>query len=516
MTTTLYYTDTLSALSITGKVVRSMATSRGSGVVTKSQGSVTVLTAVFDTGSTPLCFAYQVGAYSATNAIYTFNHWGSESNAKANNYAGTVGVDVYTAAGVFRFALAAALTNTSSEYGTSPAARSVMQYGNAQTINDGDWIVVNPAHYFSSGATGYTDTFSYNGTSAAANGDSYMTSPDTIAAYSAGGGAAVLAGTAASSSAGTAGLTTAIQLVGTGASTSAGTGALTTAIQFVATAASTSAASAGLTTAIRLVGTADSTSATTADLTTGAAGAILAGTAASASTGAGALTTGIRFVGVAASASATSAALTTEIRLAGAAASVSAASATTLTGIAAVLSGTAAGTSAAGAGLTTAIRLAASAASTSAGSGALTTAIRLVGTAASVSATTAALTAAGAGAVLAGSVAATSAASAGLTASIRLVATVTATAGATGTLLSEIVTAADQPHNASGFFMDPSAARVVRAAGWGVPPYTLTRAQQAEQQREADALNLRHQQRLVEDDWLLGLISDQEYVRRAI
>jgi hypothetical protein len=71
-----------------------------------------------------------------------------------------------------------------------------------------------------------------------------------------------------------------------------------------------------------------------------------------------------------------------------------------------------------------------------------------------------------------------------------------------------------QPQNSERFLYDPSMARVVRAAGWGIPPYTLARGQQrqAEEQRQARE---DRQQRLVEEDWLFGLIDDQEYARSA-
>jgi hypothetical protein len=185
MATTLYYTDTLSSLAIGSYVVRSMATTRGAGVVTKTRASLsgTVSSDVYDTGTTPLAFAYQVNAYSATTGTHTWNHWGSESNAMANGFAAGW-ARVYTNAGVLRFTILA-FSSHASEYTTSPAAYNKSGAGTAQTVDDGDWIVFLPNQSFVSGATGYTVTFSYNGTSAAADGDAYITLADTVTAYTA-------------------------------------------------------------------------------------------------------------------------------------------------------------------------------------------------------------------------------------------------------------------------------------------------------------------------------------------
>jgi hypothetical protein len=59
----------------------------------------------------------------------------------------------------------------------------------------------------------------------------------------------------------------------------------------------------------------------------------------------------------------------------------------------------------------------------------------------------------------------------------------------------------------SSSFIDASAARVVRPSGWGIPPFLF------DQQLEAERRD--HRLRLVEEDWLFGLITDQEYVARS-
>ena len=187
MPTTLYYTDTLSALTISGKVVRSLSTTRGSAVVTKSQTSDAFPPdSVYDTGTTPLAFAYRVAAYSATTGTYTHNHWGFESSAKANYTASTAAggsVSEYTNAGAYVQTLVAG-TSSATEYGTAAAVRSFTVAGNARSVADGNWIVAFPTHdAVGTAAAGYTLNFSYNGTTAAANGDAYTTFPDTISPY---------------------------------------------------------------------------------------------------------------------------------------------------------------------------------------------------------------------------------------------------------------------------------------------------------------------------------------------
>jgi len=192
MTTQLFYTDTLASLTISSTVVRSMSTSRGSGVITKTDNSAALgVVKVTDDGSLQLVFAYQVSAYSSTTGTYNFNHWGSESSAMANfgataddNVIG--GVDVYTNAGVRRFTICADPAGVSAEYGLTAAVKTFSTAGTAQTINNGDWIVVFPAHgAVGSGAAGFTLMFSYNGTTSAADGDSFVTLPDTVTAFAA-------------------------------------------------------------------------------------------------------------------------------------------------------------------------------------------------------------------------------------------------------------------------------------------------------------------------------------------
>jgi hypothetical protein len=192
--TRVFYTDALSSLTISGFVVRSASLSRGSGVVTKSQDSTaTSPLYVVDTGTSGvdrLRFAIQVNAFSATTGNYNWNHWGFESNAMANFTAShsTENVDVYGSAGTFRFTLVnvGGVWTTTSEYGTSAAVRTptATKAGTARTINDGDYIVFSPSHNTTgSPAAGYTLNFSYNGTSAGANGDTYMDCPDTFTEY---------------------------------------------------------------------------------------------------------------------------------------------------------------------------------------------------------------------------------------------------------------------------------------------------------------------------------------------
>lgn len=194
MATTLYYEDTLSALAISGFVVRSLSTTRGAALITKTvASSATAPVVVMDTGSTPLCFAYRVAAFSSTTGTYTHNHWGLESSLKANYSAsttgGTGGVLLYSnAGGLINQLTLGSLSGT--EYATAAGVRSFTDTGLVRSVADGTWIVVFPAHdaFGVIPASGYTLSFGYNGPTAAANGDAYTTFPDTISPYVASGG----------------------------------------------------------------------------------------------------------------------------------------------------------------------------------------------------------------------------------------------------------------------------------------------------------------------------------------
>ena len=186
MATTLYFTDTLSALSISGYVVRTLSFERGSGVVTKTQDTSAVDAYVYDTGTTPLAFAVRVEGLTTTAAAYTHNEWGYESSAYANftNCWGTL--YSYTDAGTLVTDICYNTSGDTAEYGTSPAVRTnSTTTHNSRGVDTGQWLVYIPRHHeiADTGLWGYTLGFSYNGTGAAADGDAYIVCPDTIVAY---------------------------------------------------------------------------------------------------------------------------------------------------------------------------------------------------------------------------------------------------------------------------------------------------------------------------------------------
>lgn len=186
MPTTLYYTDTLSALTISGVVVRSLSTTRGSGVITKTDASASgLLVYVTDNGTTELAFAFRVAAYTSTTGTWTHNHWGLESNAMANFSAGLGFGSERRANDGSYIAIVGPAPVSTTEYGTAAAARQFSGSGFVSTFSDGDWIVVYPDHGQTGGtaAAGYTLSFSYNGTTGAADGDSFVTLPDTVTAF---------------------------------------------------------------------------------------------------------------------------------------------------------------------------------------------------------------------------------------------------------------------------------------------------------------------------------------------
>jgi hypothetical protein len=187
MATTFYYTDTLeTGLTLTGYTLRKASTSRGAGLVTKTQATTNTdpnPIEVLDDGTNKLGFAVQVNAFTVSANTTTFNHWNRESNAMANYYARGAW-NVYTSAGAARFNMR--IVNDGSELTTTISAKSLTTLAEtSRSINDGDWLVFLPEYFTVSPATGYTVDFSYGATSADVNGDSYITLFDTVTAYSA-------------------------------------------------------------------------------------------------------------------------------------------------------------------------------------------------------------------------------------------------------------------------------------------------------------------------------------------
>lgn len=189
MATNLFYTSVAEAgVTIAGLHLYKASLTRGSGVATLADNSAaSSQVAVTDDGSTQIGFAIKVNGYSATTGTYTMNHWGLESNAMANFTAGVSAVEVYDSSGTLRFALVGVSGwGSAVEYGTASAVRTGTHAGTAQTVNSGDWIVVQPWHItVGSPAAGFTLTFSYNGATGGADGDTFMTSPDTVTAFTA-------------------------------------------------------------------------------------------------------------------------------------------------------------------------------------------------------------------------------------------------------------------------------------------------------------------------------------------
>lgn len=184
MATTFYANDTASSLSISGKTVRSLTTTRDDGIITKTQTSVTSTTPVYDTGTTPLVFAIRVDSVTISGTV-EMNIWANESNMSANN--GFNGhASVYTNAGALRFELCPETEfDDSSEYAFSGSAvRNDTGTPTTRALDTGDWIVFEPQHGVrGTGSTSYTDTFSYGGTTGAADGDTYITFTETIYPY---------------------------------------------------------------------------------------------------------------------------------------------------------------------------------------------------------------------------------------------------------------------------------------------------------------------------------------------
>lgn len=190
MATNIFYTNvTESGLVVSGRHIYKASLTRGSGVATLADASATGSVAITDDGSTPVGYAMQVNAYSATTGTYTMNHWGLESNAMANFTAGVGAVRVYDSGGTLRFSLVSVSGwGSAVEYGVASAVKTGTNAGTAQTINSGDWIEIEPWHIAAgTAAAGFTLTFSYNGTTGAADGDSFITFPDTVTAFTAAG-----------------------------------------------------------------------------------------------------------------------------------------------------------------------------------------------------------------------------------------------------------------------------------------------------------------------------------------
>ena len=167
--------------------VRKLSTSRGAGVVSKTSASAAATNVeIMDSGSLRLLFAIRVNAvsFSSSNSL-TANAWGLESNAMANFQPAVYRVLIYTNAGAYVGQLKSYYA-PASEWGTAAAARNWSAAQSAVSAADGDWLIYQPLHAESTvgaGASGYTLTWSYSGTTAAANGDSYITTVETITEY---------------------------------------------------------------------------------------------------------------------------------------------------------------------------------------------------------------------------------------------------------------------------------------------------------------------------------------------
>lgn len=212
MPTTFYFQDDAANVTLSGyshNVKKAVIGSRGSGVVTKTQDTVQTADGngieIRDSDATSqIVWACQVNGYSQGTGTCTANFWGRESNAMANYTAafgratsggggGTADLDsailVYDSAGNYRFDILTTPTESGTEWGTSADVRNWTTGAcTSRTINDGDWLVFVPAHnvFGASSNSGYTLDFNYNGTTASANGDTYVILPDTITAYTGG------------------------------------------------------------------------------------------------------------------------------------------------------------------------------------------------------------------------------------------------------------------------------------------------------------------------------------------
>lgn len=191
-------TSSFTSSSLTGFVIRSAGMTHGSGVQSTTVASATGVSGIRvpdrSDGTSPLCFAIRVdGFVSTTSDTMLHNTWGLESgmNANAGPTYGDTGsfwgaIEVYTDAGTYRFDLMGAPINTGGEWGTSAAARTSSPATlDARTINTGDWLVFHPFHTSAGGSitTGFTLTWSYSGTTDAANGDTYAQFSNTFYAY---------------------------------------------------------------------------------------------------------------------------------------------------------------------------------------------------------------------------------------------------------------------------------------------------------------------------------------------
>ena len=152
------------------------------GFLVSSANTVTGPTAGVQVGNAKHTWWYQVNAVTISGAI-TKNFWMSESNMSANVGAQCI-IDRCDSAGTF------VSTVENSEKGTElPVTTRAAQNWNTGTVTstnfaDGDYIRVRVyGNDIGTMATGFTFDLSAGGTTAAADGDSYVTFTETIVAY---------------------------------------------------------------------------------------------------------------------------------------------------------------------------------------------------------------------------------------------------------------------------------------------------------------------------------------------
>lgn len=195
MATTLFLIDTASDLGGAGQKKISLGV-RGSGVVSKVTNTVagtggTFVQVTDGAGGTALTwFTAPLNAVtiSAVTPSPGATVWGLESSTMANVQAalkvercdgsGTVISTILPTAGT-------AFQPSGSEYGTAASAQVAGTIGvNSTTLSAGDRIKVtlygSDSALIGNMASGFTFTTSYNGASASANGDTFVTFTETI------------------------------------------------------------------------------------------------------------------------------------------------------------------------------------------------------------------------------------------------------------------------------------------------------------------------------------------------
>lgn len=181
MSTTFYLRNLPSDLGGTGKLMLSLtrgATAGGVTTVTNTTASGTNIGVTQTAGGTAL-FWFTPPLYAVIiSGTVTINGWGLESSLSANT---TLGLEVDRVGPTGAFISTVKFDVGATEWGTSASARNVANTPTSTTLANGDRLQVTMfVSNFGTMGGGFTATNTYDGPTAAAAGDTFITLTETV------------------------------------------------------------------------------------------------------------------------------------------------------------------------------------------------------------------------------------------------------------------------------------------------------------------------------------------------